>query len=326
MLDLIRKRHDGDGWLVFSEVGNRPGLYMNRRADALALGVWAGKKYEAHYYEFKISRSDLVRELKDPSKAEGVGKYCTYWWLVVSDESVIRDVLIPDMWGILIPITRGNQRMLTVHRKAKKLTPKKFDHLFAVSLIRNMAKRWKSDADYERVIAERDAALEKRELAPTPTERDKDNEIHDLKRRIKDMEDGIKAFEESTGVNLGSGKAHNYQMRNYGRSFKLAEEIENKLLSGELGSYVHTLSKYAENLENGAKDLAAAAVRLRELKPIAECPKSCRSQSGWGAGRCDCGRAPLSKIEKEIDANHRRDKDLGIVEQEAKEYPLTLDG
>src|SRR5687767_7953632 len=102
MLDLIRKRHDGDGWIVFQELGDKPGIYADRTADAVALGVWASKKYEAHLYEIKISREDVKRELRDPSKVEGVGKYCTYWWLAISDEKIISDLVVPEAWGIVV--------------------------------------------------------------------------------------------------------------------------------------------------------------------------------------------------------------------------------
>jgi len=63
MLDLVRKRHEGDGWLVFTELANAPGFGAKRYADAFALGVWQSTNYEGHLYEFKASRGDLRREL-----------------------------------------------------------------------------------------------------------------------------------------------------------------------------------------------------------------------------------------------------------------------
>lgn len=303
LLELVRKRHDGDGWLVFTELGNKPGTYADRYADAFALGVWASKKYEAHLFEFKISREDLKRELRDPAKVDGVGRYATYWWLVIPDPNLIRDLVIPETWGILVPTVRGGSTMLTAFRKSPRHTPSKFDAMFAIALVRNMAKRYVSNADHERVRRDLEAAREARDIPPPPTIQEKDFEIGRLQRRIKDLEDGIKEFQEATGVDLLSHAHHSYDFRHMGRAFEIARKLQRSIVEGDFGEHVGKLSTAAQTMENAAAELAEGAVALRALMPPVD-KANCPYMRGW-MHRCTCGQHPLSEAERRLAANAR---------------------
>lgn len=101
MINLVRKRFHGPGWIVLGEVANATGANARRFADAIAYGIWPSNGHVLHGFEFKISRSDLMNEIKDPSKSDGVGKYCDFWWLVVSDVKIIETVEMPSTWGVL---------------------------------------------------------------------------------------------------------------------------------------------------------------------------------------------------------------------------------
>lgn len=109
MIDLIRKRHEGPAWVVVPEVPNGTGSNVSRRADAIALGLWPSRGYEIHGYEVKVSRGDVRKELNDPSKADAVGRFCDYWWLVVEDLSIIDGLVVPSTWGILAPTLGAEQ-------------------------------------------------------------------------------------------------------------------------------------------------------------------------------------------------------------------------
>lgn len=306
LLELVRKRHDGDGWLVFTELGNKPGTYADRYADAFALGVWASKKYEAHLFEIKISREDVKRELRDPTKVEGVGKYATHWWLVISNQDIIRDIVVPEAWGILMPATRGGSTMLTVLRKAPKQTPHPFSPMFAISLVRNMAKNYKSNADYERLREERDAALEKREPVPLPTDRAKDSEIAQLKRELAESREGIRLFKEETGVDLTAAKWP-YDFKHMGRAFNLAQNISHALARGEFGDQVGKLSRAAQMMESSAQELAETAVAMRALMPGSiDAVSDCQAARGRGA-LCVCGAhgRGMSDVERKLLADAR---------------------
>ncbi|GAA4120556.1 hypothetical protein GCM10022215_24320 [Nocardioides fonticola] len=55
-----------------------------------------------HGHEVKVSRSDWLTELRDPSKADAFRPYVHGWWLVAADASIVRDDL-PAGWGLMVP-------------------------------------------------------------------------------------------------------------------------------------------------------------------------------------------------------------------------------
>jgi hypothetical protein len=105
------------------QVRDRPG-WATRICDYMALdtyqahdGDWS-VRYAIHGHEIKVSRSDWLAELRDPGKAEAFRPYCSHWWLVVSDASIVRDDL-PDGWGLLV--AQGSR--LVAKRKVPAVEP-----------------------------------------------------------------------------------------------------------------------------------------------------------------------------------------------------------
>ncbi|WP_346007434.1 hypothetical protein [Janibacter terrae] len=107
-----------------------------RRADFLAQDCWNAQGLLLHGHEVKVSRSDWLCELRDPSKAEAVKRYCDRWWLVVSDKAIVRDDL-PDGWGLMAP---GADGRLRVFKRAPALTPEPHPAAFRAALMRAVAK------------------------------------------------------------------------------------------------------------------------------------------------------------------------------------------
>jgi hypothetical protein len=307
MLSLVRKRHDGEGWIVFSELSNRASGRGDRYADAFALGVWASTKYEAHLYEFKTSREDLKKELRDPTKAEGIGKYAAYWWLVLANESVMRDLVIPEAWGILVPTVRGGSKILTVVRKAPKLKPVPFSPQFAIACVRNINKRFKSEADYALLQDRLSDVLAKRDMAPLPDVAQKDAEIAELKRKLQRIESTIERFQVESGVDLSQLATNGWGGDTLGREFKIAHKLHQRIVSGDVSQEIAMLSSTAQRLADHARELAEGAVALRHAAGHRECAPNCRSRSQWGKGQCSCGAKPLSEIERKLDAEHREE-------------------
>lgn len=94
-----------------------------RRADALWLPINRANRGEIHGYETKISRQDVLAELRDTTKADGWERWCARWSLVVPNTSILAGLDIPDRWGILTPPTAANRRTMTVVRPAPRLEP-----------------------------------------------------------------------------------------------------------------------------------------------------------------------------------------------------------
>lgn len=129
MLDRLRIRYGrtyrngsyvGRQYVIAEKVPTDPGGSHNsaRIADAIVLDTWLcahgemtesererrvwRDRYSIHGFEVKVSRSDWLAELADPTKAEAWARHCHYFWLVASDKSIVRGDL-PEGWGLLVP-------------------------------------------------------------------------------------------------------------------------------------------------------------------------------------------------------------------------------
>lgn len=88
---------------------------IRRRIDAVAVGMWGRTEHLIHGFEIKVSRADLLSELKDPEKSEPAIQMVDRWWLVLGDAKLLKDTdVIPDGWGIMVARGRG----LSVLREA----------------------------------------------------------------------------------------------------------------------------------------------------------------------------------------------------------------
>ncbi|NQX36265.1 hypothetical protein [Herbiconiux sp. VKM Ac-2851] len=92
------------------------GRRSRQRYDVLAVGLWPSSKHLVHGFELKVSRSDLLHELRDLTKSEHAAANVDRFWLVLGDRTILRDDdPIPASWGIIVPHGRG----LTIHRDAQ---------------------------------------------------------------------------------------------------------------------------------------------------------------------------------------------------------------
>lgn len=148
MLDLIHARYgkvqpgNGPRYVVAEHVRNYCGFAGDRTtsrlrtADALAVDLWPSSGHRVHGFEVKVSRSDWLTELKDPSKAEAFKPYCDHWWLVVPDASIVRGDL-PEGWGLLA-VTEGG--VLRVRKPAPKLDRRPMPFEMTAAWLRATAK------------------------------------------------------------------------------------------------------------------------------------------------------------------------------------------
>lgn len=94
-----------------------------RRADVIwaPLTMAGGGGLVGH--EIKVSRSDVVAELEDHTKAESWSQYCDRWWLTVADPALVEGLDVPEAWGIMSPPSGRRKRAMTVIRPAPMLHP-----------------------------------------------------------------------------------------------------------------------------------------------------------------------------------------------------------
>lgn len=123
VLDRLNRRHSQTSqgtaprWSRAEHVKNGLGFDARRICDYMALDLWPGgygsdrKGATLHGFEVKVSRSDWLVELRDPEKADAFARYCHFWWLAVSDASIVRGDL-PEGWGLMVPDRRGSMRIV----------------------------------------------------------------------------------------------------------------------------------------------------------------------------------------------------------------------
>lgn len=94
----LRARFCSPEWAIFFEVADGTGMNQRRWADAVAMNMYPSRGMEIHGFEIKVSRSDWLRELKNPEKSSTVQQFCDRWWIVAPKE-LIKPGELPPTWG-----------------------------------------------------------------------------------------------------------------------------------------------------------------------------------------------------------------------------------
>ncbi len=258
LIDLIGRRHEGPGWQVFTELANGVGARARRRADAVAMGMYPSRGMEIHGYECKVSRGDARKELLDVSKTDAVGKFCDYWWLTVSDTSIIDGLLLPSAWGILAP----KDRVLRVVRKAKKRKASPPDRYFVAAMLRSVTRRWVPKAQHDRVVEERHQAIN--QAVQFERERGGDED----KRALEALVAKVAAFEAASGIEV----AHGWHFPEVGRAVEVLVEAMRSGDTSWIEQRAQTMERTASMYADYAKASRQHAKEIRDL--IAELPKA----------------------------------------------------
>lgn len=130
MLDLLNRRYTSirpgttsDRWVRAEHVRRKLGFETTRICDYMAADKWPGIPYGSriafHGHEVKVSRSDWLRELKEPEKAEEFKRHMHYWWLVVPDVRIVKADELPAGWALMV--IRGER--LVAKKRAPRLEP-----------------------------------------------------------------------------------------------------------------------------------------------------------------------------------------------------------
>ena len=130
---LLRRKYPADQYAMLYEVRDAAGFSAKRSADVMLIGLWPSRGNMVEGMEVKISRSDWLRELKKPEKAEAFFEFCDRWWVVASTPDIVKRSELPPTWGLMVPRGSG----LGVLVEAPMLKPSPVDR----SLLAAMLKR-----------------------------------------------------------------------------------------------------------------------------------------------------------------------------------------
>lgn len=253
----VRRYYAGSSWAVFEGVANATGGRASRWADALAFGLWPSRGLEIHGVEIKVSRSDLLREIADPRKAEPVAAYCDYWWIALGSEKLATPDELPPAWGMLVPIS--GKKGLRIAKPARKLDAKPLDRGFVAAVLRRAATQYDPERIRQQLHEEIFASVH--DKAEAAVAREHEREVEGLRKRI----DELARSEEDLRNQLGTiASYHNPQILR--RAISLISTLDGwNGAHKRLESFVRLLERDEETLGTVKRSLADVRDLLGEL-------------------------------------------------------------
>ena len=94
-----------------------------RTLDALVLDRYLTRGHrEVAGYEVKCNRADVLRELRNPAKAEAWSRYCHRFWLVAAEPGLVTVDELPATWGLMV--VEDTTRLTVVKRASLNKRPR----------------------------------------------------------------------------------------------------------------------------------------------------------------------------------------------------------
>lgn len=171
----------GAGAVFLTEV-TAPGP-SSCRADVVHIGLWQNRGGgRIDVCELKATRSDWLRELEKPKKAEAWWPYCNAFWLVVPHADIVREGELPDGWGLMMPQARGRRFKVVekpVEREARLTVPLLRTLLTNTETTKVNALRQQEQALRERFNQQAEQ-LQKKRTSMSPADRERLNALDKL--------------------------------------------------------------------------------------------------------------------------------------------------
>jgi len=194
VLKHLAKKYAAPEFVFLPRVRNGTGYSRTRTryADAVAMSVWPSRGLDLHGFEVKVSRSDWLREKKNPQKADDVAAFCDRWWLAVSDPEIVQPGELPSAWGLYV-VKAGK---VVCETPAEKLEAKPPDRLLLGSLLRATA-----DSMVPRLSIQ-DEVNAAAKAADAAARSELKYKMADLERRANEADEWLEELREKTGVCL----------------------------------------------------------------------------------------------------------------------------
>ena len=241
----MRARFCSPEWATFFEVGDATGGRHRRWADAVAMNLYPSRGLSIHGFEFKISRSDWQRELKDPTKSAPVQQYCNHWWIVTTPD-IVREGELPPTWGLYELQSNGTLRQKVA---APSLQPVPVTKDFVAAMMRRA-----SEVDEGEVKAAVDKEVQRLRLV------DEQNIERRIKSRTRDMDkvmEKVAEIKEHCGIDLLYG---------YDDPAAIGKALRLLLDSGATGG------RYHNGLRNLSNQLGLMKTNLDKALEVFELP------------------------------------------------------
>lgn len=236
---LLRRKFPADQYAMLYEVRDAAGHGANRSADVVMVGLWPSRGCQIEGMELKISRSDWLRELKKPEKAEAFVPYCDHWWVIASSPDIVKLSELPPTWGLMVP--RGNG--MGIIRHAPDLSPKPVDRSLLAAMLKRATDTTMDSPEIKALIENRvkDAQTGLDQRIKWATE--------GLQRENRELLKGIEEFEAASGVRISS-----YAGTRLGEAVKLVMTGQHSTRLRELGNIKSQVSRLKDWLDQNIPD------------------------------------------------------------------------
>jgi hypothetical protein len=241
VLAALRDRYPAQAYAFLTEVGDGTGARNYRHCDALVMSLWPSRGLEIIGFEVKVRRSDWLKELDTPEKAEAIAQWCDRWYLVVGDEQLVKDGELPKNWGLFVPRADGRLRCKT---EAKLAEPEpEPGRVFLAAVLRSIQSQLSPEAalnaEYRRGLKEGAEEEAKKDWYKS--------DLEELRKKVQDFEkaagfkidQGWQGHPEQVGkavsqvLNGSAVRVQENLERLHGKALDIAKAIEDELKTGE---------------------------------------------------------------------------------------------
>ena len=242
-IEWLRTKFDDQGYALFPQVPDGTGARKRRTADAIMMSLWPSRGLHLYGIEYKRTVADWRRELKNPAKADSIGRYCDYWY-ILAPVGVVNPMEVPPAWGLWEidkrrRLLRTREAPINDHKVDADLT-------FLAGLVRAAQNALSSQANIRAIRSEQyQRGFKDGQL-------DAKHDVDRVKSNLERLQETLKDFENASGIKINSWHGGQY----------LGEEVREglKLLS-DPRPHVRTAQHVLEQTEQ----LNKAATALVEL-------------------------------------------------------------
>lgn len=249
---LLKERYSPPAWAIFFEVANATGMNQQRKADAVAMGLYPSQGLEIHGFEIKVTRGDWLRELKEPSKSNAVARHCDRFWLV-APHGTVKAGELPAPWGFLEVKGEPGSGTLRRAKQAQLVTEAlnpTLSRSFVAALVRRACESATALTDAERQAIERKARQ-------AGVEQGRGDRKTGAEAELRLLKETVAAFERASGIKLDPSSW---------RTGQIGEAVA-RVMKGE--RFEGIVSDLERRLEDVKLRVASLAVVTKEWTPEA---------------------------------------------------------
>lgn len=229
-------------YALLREVRDKAGHEASRTADGIAMHLWPSRGLEVNGLEIKAYRSDWLKELKTPEKAENIYKYCDRWWIVAACEGVVKKDEVPVNWGFM---QVKNDRVYRI-KEAPKLEPIPLSRDFIAAMLKRATQGMIDKKDVDARIAGQIAEAKQEGAKGVGS-----LEAH-YKREMESRQRIIDKFQEASGIDIGNG----WDSERIGETVKLLLEVGIEQLINKLSNTEKHMADVAKHLKDALTSLS----------------------------------------------------------------------